>query len=60
MDGGGERHYGIGDRAPRKEDRRLLTGRGRYADDVRIGGSLQPRPTLACRRYLNPALRGVL
>lgn len=40
MDGGGERHYGIGDRAPRKEDRRLLTGRGRYADDVRIGGAL--------------------
>ena len=40
MDGGGERHYGIGDRAPRKEDRRLLTGRGRYADDVRIAGAL--------------------
>ena len=40
MDGGGERHYGIGDRAPRKEDRRLLTGRGRYADDVRIEGAL--------------------
>ena len=40
MDGGGERHYGIGDRAPRKEDRRLLTGRGRYADDVRIADSL--------------------
>ncbi len=40
MDGGGERHYGIGDRAPRKEDRRLLTGRGRYADDVRIDGAL--------------------
>jgi len=37
---GGERHYGIGDRAPRKEDRRLLTGRGRYADDVRIEGAL--------------------
>ena len=37
---GGERHYGIGDRAPRKEDRRLLTGRGRYADDVRIEGTL--------------------
>lgn len=40
MDGSGERHYGIGDRAPRKEDRRLLTGRGRYADDVRIAGAL--------------------
>ena len=40
MDGGEERHYGIGDRAPRKEDRRLLTGRGRYADDVRIEGAL--------------------
>ncbi len=40
MDGGGERHYGIGDRAPRKEDRRLLIGRGRYADDVRIDGAL--------------------
>ena len=40
MDGSGERHYGIGDRAPRKEDRRLLTGRGRYADDVRIDGAL--------------------
>ncbi len=40
MDGSGERHYGIGDRAPRKEDRRLLTGRGRYADDVRIEGAL--------------------
>ena len=40
MDGSGERHYGIGDRAPRKEDRRLLTGRGRYADDVWIGGAL--------------------
>ena len=40
MDGSGERHFGIGDRAPRKEDRRLLTGRGRYADDVRIAGAL--------------------
>ena len=40
MDGSAERHYGIGDRAPRKEDRRLLTGRGRYADDVRIEGAL--------------------
>lgn len=40
MDESGERHYGIGDRAPRKEDRRLLTGRGRYADDVRIEGAL--------------------
>ncbi len=40
MDGSGERHYGIGDRAPRKEDRRLLTGGGRYADDVRIEGAL--------------------
>ncbi len=39
-EGEGERHYGIGDRAPRKEDRRLLTGAGRYADDVRIEGAL--------------------
>jgi len=40
MDGGEERFFGIGDRAPRKEDHRLLTGGGRYADDVQIDGTL--------------------
>ncbi len=40
MDGSENRYFGIGDRAPRKEDHRLLTGGGHYADDVRIDGAL--------------------
>ncbi len=31
-------HQGIGAAVPRLEDRRLLTGHGRYADDVRVEG----------------------
>ena len=38
MDGGTPRKYGIGDRAPRREDHRLLTGGGRYLDDVTVEG----------------------
>jgi len=30
----------IGQRTPRKEDARLLTGRGQYVDDVRLPGML--------------------
>lgn len=40
MDGGTPRKYGIGDRAPRREDHRLLTGGGRYADDISLDGTL--------------------
>ncbi|MDE0057593.1 MAG: xanthine dehydrogenase family protein molybdopterin-binding subunit [Defluviicoccus sp.] len=31
-------HQGIGAAVPRLEDKRLLTGHGRYADDVRVDG----------------------
>lgn len=34
-------HRYIGERTPRKEDARLLTGRGQFADDVRLPGMLQ-------------------
>ena len=30
--------YGIGQAVPREEDPRLLTGKGRYVDDVRAPG----------------------
>ena len=30
----------IGSHAPRKEDERLLTGRGRYIDDIAVPGAL--------------------
>ncbi|MCB2080588.1 MAG: xanthine dehydrogenase family protein, partial [Novosphingobium sp.] len=33
-------HRYIGQRSPRKEDARLLTGRGQFADDVRLPGML--------------------
>ncbi|MDG2003412.1 MAG: xanthine dehydrogenase family protein molybdopterin-binding subunit [Novosphingobium sp.] len=33
-------HRYIGERTPRKEDARLLTGRGQFADDVRLAGML--------------------
>jgi carbon-monoxide dehydrogenase large subunit len=33
-------HRYIGERTPRKEDGRLLTGRGQYADDIRLPGLL--------------------
>ncbi len=33
-------HRYIGERTPRKEDARLLTGRGQFADDVRLPGLL--------------------
>ena len=34
-------HQGIGAAIPRLEDRRLLTGHGRYADDIRVDGELR-------------------
>jgi carbon-monoxide dehydrogenase large subunit len=33
------REYGIGQSVPRVEDRRLLTGLGRYTDDRRVAGT---------------------
>ncbi len=33
------REYGIGQSVPRVEDRRLLTGLGRYTDDRKVGGA---------------------
>ena len=32
--------FGIGQPAPRREDRRFLTGRGRYVDDLNLPGAL--------------------
>ena len=32
--------FGIGQPAPRREDRRFLTGRGRYVDDMNLPGAL--------------------
>ena len=32
--------FGIGQPAPRREDRRFLTGRGRYVDDLHLPGAL--------------------
>ncbi|RYH14382.1 MAG: xanthine dehydrogenase family protein molybdopterin-binding subunit, partial [Alphaproteobacteria bacterium] len=42
----------VGERAPRKEDARLLTGRGQYVDDVRMPGMLH------CVFLRSPAARG--
>jgi carbon-monoxide dehydrogenase large subunit len=36
----GAAHRYVGQRTPRKEDGRLLTGRGQFADDVRLPGML--------------------
>ena len=33
------REYGIGQSVPRVEDRRLLTGLGRYTDDRKVAGA---------------------
>ena len=42
MNGGGVTAAGrlVGQRVPRKEDPRLLTGRGRYVDDITVPGLL--------------------
>ncbi|MFA7602384.1 MAG: xanthine dehydrogenase family protein molybdopterin-binding subunit [Novosphingobium sp.] len=42
----------VGQRVPRKEDGRLLTGRGQYVDDVRMPGLLH------CAFLRSPAARG--
>jgi aerobic carbon-monoxide dehydrogenase large subunit len=42
----------VGERVPRKEDARLLTGRGQYVDDVRLPGMLH------CVFVRSPAARG--
>ncbi|MCW1429834.1 xanthine dehydrogenase family protein molybdopterin-binding subunit [Novosphingobium sp. JCM 18896] len=42
----------VGKRAPRKEDARLLTGRGQYTDDVRMPGMLH------CVFVRSPVARG--
>ncbi|MBW8753947.1 MAG: xanthine dehydrogenase family protein molybdopterin-binding subunit, partial [Sphingomonadales bacterium] len=42
----------VGQRLPRKEDARLLTGRGQYVDDVRMPGMLH------CVFVRSPAARG--
>jgi len=45
-------HRYIGERTPRKEDARLLTGRGQFADDVRLPGMLH------CAFARSPVARG--
>ena len=42
----------VGERLPRKEDARLLTGRGQYVDDVRMPGMLH------CAFVRSPVARG--
>jgi carbon-monoxide dehydrogenase large subunit len=51
MPGVGATRY-VGQRAPRKEDARLLTGRGQYTDDVRMPGMLH------CAFARSPVARG--
>jgi len=45
-------HRYVGERTPRKEDARLLTGRGQFADDVRLPGMLH------CAFARSPVARG--
>ncbi|MCB2073760.1 MAG: xanthine dehydrogenase family protein [Novosphingobium sp.] len=45
-------HRYVGERTPRKEDARLLTGRGQFVDDVRLPGMLH------CAFLRSPVARG--
>jgi len=45
-------HRYVGQRSPRKEDARLLTGRGQFVDDVRLPGMLH------CTFVRSPVARG--
>ena len=47
-------HRYVGERTPRKEDARLLTGRGQFADDVRLPGMLH------CAFARSPIARGTI
>jgi CO/xanthine dehydrogenase Mo-binding subunit len=44
--------FGIGQAVTRIEDERLLTGRGRYADDIDLPGALH-LPASACAGDVN-------
>ena len=48
-------HTGIGEPVRRKEDLRLITGSGTYADDIPAKAPLKPRQYTTSRFGLTPA-----
>ncbi len=53
---------GIGARVARKEDKRFLTGKGRYTDDMVVPGMkyalFRPQPACACEDHRDRRVGG--